>query len=436
MVLVIRSAIRSAMASALLSAAILATAPHPILANATSLHLNFSDPPGRLIAMDVTIPYETVGTYYEVLGWSGTGNGYAGLQRTSGMRGNDGKTFVKHLHFSLWDTPNAKPIPMIWKRPEVVVQGFGGEGTGVKSLWPFDWQAGKRYTVVLKTWDSGPDETSFGTWFRDNGTGIWYRTATWGYPAKGVVIEGGNDSFVEDYQGNAAEVRESRIGPGWKMDLKGGWFPMKTCRFNANQDGTQKWEGGTVDGAFFMRTGGNTTATLARNTLLTIAMADTPSFAPQFPVLAAELRDSRVLAHWIPAPAGAPLFAYTLEVFPNADLTGAPLYSDSRTDPSAMADTSGVLETGAAGAAGAVAALMRFGVGPLHARLTLTDIFGRKTETRVTVATGTALWPGSEALRAAATPNPVTPHIDAVGRILAGKNRAAGATVQPRATRN
>lgn len=339
-------------------------------ANAPYVTFYYSDPIGTILMRDVVVVTETPGTYYCAMGWFGT-DGYAGLQMTPGVRGNDGRTFYKHLHFSLWDTPTQQQIPMIWKRPDVVADGFGGEGTGVKSYWPFDWKVGTRYTIVTKVWDSGPNQTAWGMWFKDGEKQAWYRTATWGYPQAGIKIPAGTYSFLEDYLGTNL-TREMRVGPSWKKNLAGKWVGIKTCTAR-ERDGLPAWNAGAVGDAFMVRTGGSTQSDIANGTALSSNFADTPVLKGQAPILSADYRAGSLLLDWKVDSSASPPFSYKLEVFGDAQMSGAPLKSTEKEDPSALADT---------------LANLALADGNYTVRLTLTDIFDEISTAKSDFAVG------------------------------------------------
>lgn len=352
--------------AALLAAALAASAT----ANAPYVTFYYDDPAGTILVRDVVVTTEAVGTYYCTTGWFGT-DGYSGLQMTPGQRGNDGKTFYKHLHFSLWDTPTNQAIPMIWKRPEVVVDGFGGEGTGVKSMWPFDWKTGIRYTIALKVWDTGPAQTAWGMWFKDGAKEQWYRTATWGYPKAGIKIPAGTYSFLEDYVNNNL-TREMRVGPGWKKDLAGKWVGLATCT-SRERDGLPAWDVGASGDWFRVKTGGNTQASVPNGSRLTSAIAAGPSLLPQVPLFSAGYLGGKITSRWALDSSKSPAFAYRLEVFDNPAMSGVPVRTSGRTDPSALADT----------LAGAPLADGNYTV-----KLTLTDIFDGVSTAKVSFTVG------------------------------------------------
>lgn len=326
-------------------------------ANAPYVTFYYSEPAGTVLIRDVVVVTENPGTYYCAMGWFET-DGYAGLQRTTGVRGNDDKSFYKHLHFSLWDTPTYQEIPMIWKRPEVVVDEFGGEGTGVKSYWPFEWKVGVRYTIALKTWDSGPAQTAWGMWFKDGEKNQWYRTATWGYPQAGIKIPSGTYSFLEDYLGNDL-TREMKVGPGWKKTLTGKWVGIKTCTAQ-ERDGLSTWNAGSDGDEFTVKTGGSTQATIPNGSTLTTSFAETPVLSAQTPRLSVAYAAGALSSAWNVDSSKSPPFSYWIEVFDNASMAGSPVKSKGKTDPSALKDT---LQS------------LPLPDGTYYVRLTLTDIF-------------------------------------------------------------
>jgi hypothetical protein len=384
--------------------ATLAVSAGSSLANAPYVTLYYSDPEGTVLLRDVVVTQEAVGSYYCALGWFGT-DGYAGLQRTPGNRGVDGKTFYKHLHFSLWDTPDKKPIPMIWKRPEVIVDGFGGEGEGVKSLWPFDWQVGSRYTIALKVWDSGPAQTAWGMWFRDNDHEKWYRTATWGYPAAGVKIGAGTYSFIEDYLGNNLQ-RGMQVGPSWKLDTRGQWSAIRKATVR-ERDGLIPWNVKLADGKFDMLSGGATAPGLVNGTALTADLPAAPTLLPQVPRATARYADGALITGWSVDSSKSPPFAYSLTLSKGTET----VRTWGKTDPSALADTLRGLN---------------LADGTYTVRLSLTDIFEGKSQAEAGFSVGTAglkagRAPGAAAKRAGFAIGPR--RVDAQGRALPERGR-------------
>jgi hypothetical protein len=367
-----------------------------VYANAPYITFYYQDPVGTTIIRDVVVTTETEGSYYCALGWFAVnkeGNGgYSGLQRTMGVMGNDGNPFYKHLHFSLWDTPNKDPIPMIWKRPEVVVSEFGGEGTGAKSLWPFNWKVGSVYSIALKLWDTGPNQTAWGMWFHDQDNHTWYRVATWGYPVGGCKIPAGTYSFIEDYMGTDL-LRGMRVGPTWKEDVTGKWGAVKSATVT-ERDGLPSWDAGVSGNYFFANSGGSTVNSIVSGTKLTASFADTPTFISQVPLFTAEYKTGSVVSHWHVDSSQSPPFSYKIDIFSNAQMTGVPLKTVSRIDPSALGDT--ITNTS-------------FQPGLYYARFTLTDIFDKTSVSQTTFNVGTVAVNSSQYLKKSisAAANPV-----------------------------
>ena len=108
---------------------------------------------GDVIMTDIRVEETTLYTYYAGLVWN---HGYMGLQRGGGP-------YFKHVHFSLWDPPHGGFAEVVWAADGVVTERFGGEGTGWKSVWPFDWEEDITYRlcVALVHTNSATDYMAF-----------------------------------------------------------------------------------------------------------------------------------------------------------------------------------------------------------------------------------------------------------------------------------
>ena len=117
--------------------------------SAPSSHLVFDDRfAGDILIQEVRVPKtgEAMYTYYETLGWGGTGAGYAGIQA---------HPKAHNYIFSIWDHKNhTAPIRAVYHGAGTKTEGFGGEGTGLKS-WNFElgWDTDVWYTLVLRSWE-------------------------------------------------------------------------------------------------------------------------------------------------------------------------------------------------------------------------------------------------------------------------------------------
>ena len=90
----------------------------------------------------VKVLSSTGGTYFEMTGFGG--GGYGGIQDLGRGR--------KANIFSLWDGGQDDKAQYDWHNEEkgVRVSGFGGEGTGMKSMMDFDWKMNEPYTMWVE----------------------------------------------------------------------------------------------------------------------------------------------------------------------------------------------------------------------------------------------------------------------------------------------
>ena len=93
--------------------------------SAPSSHMVFNvGGDGDILINEVRVPKkgEAMYTYYETLGWSGLGAGYAGIQA---------HPKAHNFIFSIWDNKkHTAPIKAIHHGPGTETKKFGGEGTG------------------------------------------------------------------------------------------------------------------------------------------------------------------------------------------------------------------------------------------------------------------------------------------------------------------
>ena len=114
--------------------------------SAPSSHFVFDDNfDGDIIINEVRVPKsgEAMYTYYEALGWRGRGAGYAGIQV---------HPRAHNFIFSIWDhKEHTAPIKAVYHGPGTETQGFGGEGTGLKS-WnlKLGWKTDVWYTLAAR----------------------------------------------------------------------------------------------------------------------------------------------------------------------------------------------------------------------------------------------------------------------------------------------
>ena len=77
-------------------------------------------------------------TYFCVVGWGPAG--YSGIQEVE----EDRRVAI----FSMWNTGDHR-VELLRAGEGVVVDNFGGEGTGLKTMRDLDWQLGEKITFVV-----------------------------------------------------------------------------------------------------------------------------------------------------------------------------------------------------------------------------------------------------------------------------------------------
>jgi hypothetical protein len=302
----------------------------PVLAqnSAPSSHLVFDDNfDGDIVINEVRVPKsgKAMYTYYEALGWRGTGAGYAGIQVHP-----RGHNFI----FSIWDhKQHTAPIKAVFHGPGTETQGFGGEGTGLKS-WNFKlgWKTDVWYTLIARNWPVG-DHTHYGFWSRAGDTKQWTHLVTMDVAAK-TAFKGGTDAFIEDWLNTGAKPRSTNLRGGWKRKTDGTWFPFGVGRYSVNYWDLEKgkrsynfrenWDAGTRKDStgdfYFMTAGGAKTKSTSKNpSLHKLKRKDKEPVYKKIEVqtATAKLRDGQLLVEWQTDPTTMPQFSYRIDVFDN-----------------------------------------------------------------------------------------------------------------------
>lgn len=210
---------------------------------------------GDVIMTDIQVEVTALYTYYAGLVWN---NGYMGLQR-------GGNGFYKHVHFSVWDPAEGGFAELVWADTGVVTERFGGEGTGWKAMWPFNWQQNTTYRlcVTLSHTNSATDYTAD---FFDPTAGTWKHVATFrrndAQHSFSYIA-----SFVEDFGDTLASRRSCLFGNAWLKTFQSGWIDLRTASYATGGSQTNK-DADVVGGMFRLETGGNTTSDTPTYTML------------------------------------------------------------------------------------------------------------------------------------------------------------------------
>jgi len=340
------------------------------------------------------VPYATDRTYYCALQWNAglEGGGYAGLQAQGGWSGGD---FPRHVHFALWESQLVPdPIEVEHLAEGAVAEPFGGEGNGMKVLWPLFWPTGLPLRLVVSADDGADGESTLFALRAEEADGAWTHVATLRYPVTGVRFGGSNGSFLEDFGATAGAIRRFATGNRyWQRDDL-TWHADDAATFSVNGSQGQH-DGGVAGGRFFLETGGDSEPTIGNGTPLTVpfqpATPDLPAWAPTAFDAQFACPGDAVFSWELGAAAGLQARA-EIAVHDNPEFAGEPLLAGGFTGSQTT------LALPCPGLPG----------GALWSRLVVEDVFGRVADplsTEDVVAVGDpAPRPGGLALQA--WPNP------------------------------
>jgi len=234
---------------------------------ARSVHLWYPAPDSTVFYNEVKVEESCAGTYFCVCAFR---HGYFGIQE----RIND-----KVVLFSVWDAgkqnnPNEvdleKRVKVLHAGDGVQVSRFGGEGTGGKSIFPYQWKVGENYKCTMKVSVDG-DWTTYSAFFYLNEEKRWKHLATFQTISNGDYLKG-YYSFVEDFRrnGESAKMRHrAKYGNGWVRTREGEWIELTKARFTADQTPTNNINAGVDGNWFVLETGGDTENKTPLRTLLT-----------------------------------------------------------------------------------------------------------------------------------------------------------------------
>ena len=176
-----------------------------------------------------------VNTYYSTSNFFlGPRGGYAGIQ----YKQNE----IYNNIFSMWDLQdtNTPQCTTEYTAPNTLVDGFGGEGTGLHTDNPMPWTPGTWYATVVRRWSTGDGKTRIGFFMFDYGTGKWKHYVTIVTPENDAKFTGTKlGGFVENW--NTAASKDTRCGyfrNFWSMNTEGNW--SKPSRYTASA-GTGSW---------------------------------------------------------------------------------------------------------------------------------------------------------------------------------------------------
>lgn len=217
-----------------------------------SVHMGYTVPANtEYFYNEVTVPtgQDKTGSYFMANGFNG---GYAGMQVNSATE--------RRILFSVWDADSGAKTTLVRKGPNVVDNGFGGEGTGGQSYLLYNWSAGNTYRFLTRAQPDGAGGTDFSAWFYTPETATWRFIATWKRPATTTYFAGVY-SFLENFNpDNGYLERSVQYGNQWARTTAGTWSELTSARFtgDATAANAQRMDyaGGVQNGRFYLRNGG------------------------------------------------------------------------------------------------------------------------------------------------------------------------------------
>jgi hypothetical protein len=218
-----------------------------------SVHLGYKVPANtEYFYNEVTVApgQDKIGSYFMANGFNG---GYLGIQVNGAHE--------RRVLFSVWDAPSGARTTLVSKGPDVVDNGFGGEGTGGQSYLAYNWIAGHTYRFLTRARPDGAGNTDFSAWFQaPEGGGKWRLIATWKRPQT-TTYQVGVYSFLENFIDTDGYLgRSVRYGNQWARDTAGKWTEIATARFTGDATAANgqrmDYAGGVDGGQFFLRNGG------------------------------------------------------------------------------------------------------------------------------------------------------------------------------------
>ncbi|MBR4652762.1 MAG: DUF3472 domain-containing protein [Kiritimatiellae bacterium] len=243
-----------------LGSASAADAPVPVAAR--SVHMWHPAPPAEWFYGEVKVEKSHPGSYFSVIGFS---CGYCGIQELY-----DGSHVAI---FSVWDPGDPFDFQIkadsvdekirtknLYAGKGVTIGRFGGEGTGGKSMMPFDWKPGETCRFAVHARRDGDHRAAFTCYlWRD---GAWFRMATFStLQTKGDPAIKGVYSFVEDFRRtreSMQQVRKAAFTSFFAKPAGGEWAAVEAGRFTADRNPILTIDAEVVENGFALTTGGDT----------------------------------------------------------------------------------------------------------------------------------------------------------------------------------
>lgn len=215
----------------------------------------------------VTVRESQPNSYFCLFGWD---CGYCGIQD----KGQKGKVLI----FSVWDPvdpfdftareENVKEehrAKVLYANPAAEVARFSGEGSGARTMTPYEWKVGEPITIQVDAEADGTNHTAFTCSVYDPATKGWLKIAT----LSTLHIQGrasgfnGIYSFVEDFWRNYHSATLSRHAEYSQIAVRPNaaaeWRAVTRAMFSGDNTPSAAIDAGrTATGAFYLKTGGQT----------------------------------------------------------------------------------------------------------------------------------------------------------------------------------
>lgn len=226
-----------------------------------SVHLSYQVPDNtEYFYNEVSVPkgQDPIGSYYMADGFN---VGYFGMQVVSATE--------RWVLFSVWDPTNGS-TSLVRQGSDVIVDSFGGEGTGGQSHLVYNWVAGETYRFLTRAQPDGNGNTLYSAWFsriphdrhlssRKDGCD-WKFIATWKYPGTSTYLKGVY-SFLESFDPAYGYIgREGHYANQWAVNSSGHWSEITSAYFDVDPTGLNRqrldYAGGVIGEQFFLRNDG------------------------------------------------------------------------------------------------------------------------------------------------------------------------------------
>ncbi|MBV8605763.1 MAG: DUF5077 domain-containing protein [Pelomonas sp.] len=251
----------------------------------SSVHLGFNVPANtEYFYSEVTVPpgQDPIGSYFMANGFN---VGYFGMQVNSPTE--------RWILFSVWNPP-VGTTKLVASGKNVIVDSFGGEGTGGQSHLVLRWHAGATYRFITRAQPDGQGNTLFSAWFGvpdDDAQGRqggaepcvkWLYIATWQYQGTAMYHQGVY-SFLENFNPDYGwRDRYAQYGNQWAVGANGAWTEVSSAYYDVDPTGLNQqradFAGGVADreSRFYLRNDGFFTPPVASGQTLRRAAGNAP----------------------------------------------------------------------------------------------------------------------------------------------------------------